>query len=270
VVATIARRRWDTRWSVDILVADVDQAAATTVEHGGTVTGTVTVSPHELPRFRSAVIADPHGARLSLSQLWLQVSSLTRTSRECSETVSGGRDRCGRRRRRRRAIVATNGELRLPGNARRLNGRTRSSSPVTQLTGHPLLASEGSARERLLRLLEAVCQTTDDHADLLTGLDAATLNAIYHEEGDDSLTRADFVAPIVRLLRDGALDGSLRTLSDPDEAATVLYAQVSCTYLHLRQEHRWAAQRATRAVTELALQGVEGWRPNDDESEGHP
>jgi predicted enzyme related to lactoylglutathione lyase len=52
-------------WSVDILVADVDQASATTVEHGGTVT----VSPHALPRFRTAVIADPHGARRSLSQL---------------------------------------------------------------------------------------------------------------------------------------------------------------------------------------------------------
>jgi predicted enzyme related to lactoylglutathione lyase len=55
----------DPRWGVEILVADVDQAAATAVEHGGTVT----VSPHELPRFRSTVIADPAGARLSLSQL---------------------------------------------------------------------------------------------------------------------------------------------------------------------------------------------------------
>jgi predicted enzyme related to lactoylglutathione lyase len=52
-------------WTVEFLVADVDQAAATTVEHGGVVM----VSPHELPRFRNAVIADPHGARLSLSQL---------------------------------------------------------------------------------------------------------------------------------------------------------------------------------------------------------
>jgi predicted enzyme related to lactoylglutathione lyase len=55
----------DPRWSVEILVADVDQAAANTVEHGGTVT----VSPHDLPRFRSAVIADPNGAPLSLNQL---------------------------------------------------------------------------------------------------------------------------------------------------------------------------------------------------------
>jgi AcrR family transcriptional regulator len=119
----------------------------------------------------------------------------------------------------------------------------------------PLLASEGSARDRLERVLQAVCRTTDQHADLLTGLDSAMLNAIYHEEGDDALTRSEFVAPIVRLLRDGALDGSLRTFPDPDEAATVLYTQVSYTYLHLRREHRWSAERATHAVTEIALLG---------------
>jgi AcrR family transcriptional regulator len=122
----------------------------------------------------------------------------------------------------------------------------------------PLLASDGSARDRLERVIVAICQTTDDHADLLTGLDAATLAAIYHEEGEDALTRSDFVAPIVRLLRDGALDGSLRTFSDPDEAATVLYTQASYTYLHLRHEHHWPAARATRAVTDLALHGLAG------------
>jgi AcrR family transcriptional regulator len=120
----------------------------------------------------------------------------------------------------------------------------------------PILTSEGTARERLQRMLEAICQTTDEHADLLTGLDAATLNAIYHEERDDALTRSEFVAPIVRLLRDGALDGTLRTFSDPDEAATVLYTQISYTYLHLRREHRWRAERATKAVTEFALLGA--------------
>jgi len=65
VVAVMHAADGDARWIVEILVADVDQAAATTVEHGGIVT----VSPHELPRFRNAVIADPAGARLSLSQL---------------------------------------------------------------------------------------------------------------------------------------------------------------------------------------------------------
>jgi AcrR family transcriptional regulator len=120
----------------------------------------------------------------------------------------------------------------------------------------PILTSEGDAQTRLVRVLEAVCETTEAHADLLVGLDAAALNAIYHEEGDESLTRAEFVAPIVRLLRDGELDGSLRAFADPDEAATVLYVQISYTYLHLRREHRWSAERTTRAVVDLALEGL--------------
>jgi predicted enzyme related to lactoylglutathione lyase len=65
LVAVMRAADGDAHWSVEFLVADVDQAAATTVEHGGTVT----VSPHEIPRFRNVVIADPRGAQLSLSQL---------------------------------------------------------------------------------------------------------------------------------------------------------------------------------------------------------
>jgi len=120
----------------------------------------------------------------------------------------------------------------------------------------PIVAGEGDARTRLERVLEGVCATTDARAELLAGLDNATLNAIYHEEGDEALTRAEFVAPIVRLLRDGALDGSLRAFAAPEEAATVLYVQISYTYLHLRREHRWSAERAAAAVVEMAGRGL--------------
>jgi AcrR family transcriptional regulator len=120
----------------------------------------------------------------------------------------------------------------------------------------PILAGEGDARTRLTRALEAVCTTTEARADLLAGIDAAARNAIYHEPGEEALTRSEFVAPIVRLLRDGALDGSLRDFADPEEAATVLYNQVSWTYLHLRREHRWSAEHAARAVIDLAMGGV--------------
>ena len=119
----------------------------------------------------------------------------------------------------------------------------------------PILAQDGDARTRLERVLEGLCAITDARADLITGLDDATLNAIYHEEGDAPLTRPEFAAPIARLLRDGRLDRSLRAFPDPDEAATVLYAQVSYTYLHLRREHGWPAERASAAVLDLALEG---------------
>jgi AcrR family transcriptional regulator len=120
----------------------------------------------------------------------------------------------------------------------------------------PILAGDGDARTRLTRALEALCASRDARADWLAGLDAAARNAIYHEAGDEALTRSEFVAPIVRLLRDGALDGSLRELPDVEEAATVLYNQVVWTYQHLRRDHRWSAERATRAVIDLAVDGL--------------
>ncbi|WP_216094037.1 TetR/AcrR family transcriptional regulator [Jiangella alba] len=120
----------------------------------------------------------------------------------------------------------------------------------------PVLAGPGDARTRLTAAFEVFCAITDERADLMAGLDDPTLNAIYHDPGDDSLTRTEFTAPIVRLLRDGALDGSLRPFTDPDETATVLYVQVCETYRHLRREHRWPAKRATDAVLGLALHGL--------------
>jgi AcrR family transcriptional regulator len=120
----------------------------------------------------------------------------------------------------------------------------------------PVLAGDGDARTRLTAALEAICAVTDERSDLLAGLDDPTLNAIYHDPGDDTLTRSEFTAPIVRLLRDGALDGSLRAFADPEQTATVLYVQVTETYLHLRREHRWPAQRSTDAVLDLTLHGL--------------
>jgi AcrR family transcriptional regulator len=120
----------------------------------------------------------------------------------------------------------------------------------------PILSDEGDARIRLTLALQAVCATTEARADVLAGLDEAARDAIYHEAGDEAMTRPEFVAPIVRLLRDGALDGSLRVFETPEETATVIYNQVSWTYLHLRLEHRWSAEHASQAVIDLAIHGV--------------
>ncbi len=121
----------------------------------------------------------------------------------------------------------------------------------------PILAADGDARARMILALEALCATTEARMDLLTGLDNAALNAIYHEEGDEPLTRGQFAGPFARLLRDGAVDGSLRAVPNPDEAATVLYAQISYTYLHLRREHGWSAERTTSAVIDMAMRGLD-------------
>jgi len=53
------------RWDVDFWVQDAEATAAHAVGLGGRVL----VAPHDRPPFRSAVLADPGGARFSISQL---------------------------------------------------------------------------------------------------------------------------------------------------------------------------------------------------------
>jgi uncharacterized protein len=52
-------------WSINFWADDVDAIAATAAAHGGSVVA----MPTDGPGFREAVVADPEGARLSVSQL---------------------------------------------------------------------------------------------------------------------------------------------------------------------------------------------------------
>jgi predicted enzyme related to lactoylglutathione lyase len=54
-------------WSVDFWIADADAAAGKTAALGGTVIA----PPHDTAGFRRAILADPHGAAFSVSQLVL-------------------------------------------------------------------------------------------------------------------------------------------------------------------------------------------------------
>lgn len=65
VVAAMIVDDRDAAWTVDVWVRDADAVAARTAELGGAVA----VAPREIPGFRNAVISDPQGAVLSVSQL---------------------------------------------------------------------------------------------------------------------------------------------------------------------------------------------------------
>lgn len=131
----------------------------------------------------------------------------------------------------------------------------------------PTLTAPGTGAERLERALSATCHVADEHARLLTGLFADD-GGLFHdvesappEERDQAVaTRAVFVEPIARLLRDGLADGSLQ-VADADETATVLFNQVGWTFLALRQGQRWPAERARQAVVGLAVAGVRSPAP---------
>jgi AcrR family transcriptional regulator len=118
----------------------------------------------------------------------------------------------------------------------------------------PALTALGSGRDRLEAALDALVDQTEANLDLLLALRSQT-DRVFHNPGEEALTRDVFTQPLERLLADGAADGSLREL-DAAEAGTVLFNQVGWTYVHLRTGHRWHPERAKRAVLDLALRGV--------------
>ncbi len=120
------------------------------------------------------------------------------------------------------------------------------------------LTSPGSAADRLRTLLDTLFDLADRHLALLAGLfDGPT--AIFHIGGDDSdhdlITRLEYTEPFERILRDGALDGTL-TSNDPTTDAELLFNTAGWTYIHLRRSHQWPNDRARPAVTRIATSFV--------------
>ena len=127
----------------------------------------------------------------------------------------------------------------------------------------PALAQSGTARERLRAALEALCDTADDHLHLLAGMFLAH-GEVFHQPGPDALVVDVFAEPIERLLRDGAVDGSLRDLP-PEVTATVLFNLVGWGYIHLRAAHEWKPGATRSAIIDLVMAGVQN-RDRKDET----
>ncbi len=123
----------------------------------------------------------------------------------------------------------------------------------------PALAGPGNARERLRAALEALCDTADDHLQLLAGMFLAH-GEVFHQPGPDALVVDVFAEPFARLLRDGAADGSLRD-RPPEVTATVLFNLVGWGYIHLRAAHEWKPGPTRDAVIDVVMAGLE--RPDD-------
>ncbi len=124
----------------------------------------------------------------------------------------------------------------------------------------PALTASGCACDRMELALEAMCVAAEDSLELLVALRSRT-DAIFHAEGPEALTRSVYTEPLERLLRDGALDGSLREV-DPLETATVLFNMVGWTYVHLRTGHGWNPERCSRATIDVALGGLRVGAPS--------
>lgn len=131
------------------------------------------------------------------------------------------------------------------------------------------LSAPGSAAERLDRLWAASYAAADDHLQFLAGMFAGSDSPFHrHIAGDGEIdTDAVFVAPIERLLLDGALDGSLLPVDDPHESAVLMFNAGMWTYVHLRLAHRWSRRRA-RDATQRVLDGLAS--PSPDRAANRP
>ncbi len=120
----------------------------------------------------------------------------------------------------------------------------------------PALTSPGNARERFEQACEALCDLSERHLRLLEGLSDVDRAVVFHDPGENALTRAEITAGLIRLLRDGVAERTLQVGDSPEETATVVFNLIGGTYRHLRAGHGWPPERARRAVVEIAVRGV--------------
>ena len=121
----------------------------------------------------------------------------------------------------------------------------------------PVLTAPEPAGDRLTAALRVLCDLAEENLGLLLALDAQASAQIFHAAGTgEVLTRDVYTEPLERLLRDGLNEGSVRTVSDPTQTATVLFNLVGWTYIHLRSGHGWRPERARDGILDLALHGL--------------
>lgn len=116
----------------------------------------------------------------------------------------------------------------------------------------PALTGEGTGAARLRDALEALCNVAERNLSLLGASDTA-----FHEAAEARSPRpTSALAPIKRLLQDGAHDGSLHFTEPVGELATVVFNTVCWTYVHLRLRHEWSPRRARSGLLDLVLRGL--------------
>lgn len=119
----------------------------------------------------------------------------------------------------------------------------------------PAMTGSESGAVRLRAAVGAELELTEQNLALLEALDAISHAVLYHEASVCGVRRS-YIDPYVRILLDGAADGSLRPVAEPEEVATVLFTMIGPTYRHLRYRHDWSVQQTRAYLVDFASAGV--------------
>jgi AcrR family transcriptional regulator len=119
----------------------------------------------------------------------------------------------------------------------------------------PVLTASGTARQRLELALATLCEVAERHLDLLLASDSA-----FHRAWAELRPKYSFLSPFIRILEEGASDGTLNTLGEKREVADLLFNTVCWPYVHLRGRHRWPAAEASGRVIGLVVDGIAAGR----------
>lgn len=119
----------------------------------------------------------------------------------------------------------------------------------------PAVTSSEPAAVRLRLAIGAELDLTEQNLALLEALDAVRHAVLYHEASPSGV-RQSYIDPYARILIDGAADGSLREVSEPEEVATVVFTMIGPTYRHLRYRHHWPERQCRWYLLDFALAGL--------------
>ena len=114
----------------------------------------------------------------------------------------------------------------------------------------PVMAAEGTARERLAALITALCNVIDRHLPLVLASDT-----VFHQ-GEPGTRPINYLDPFVQLVQQGNEDGSLYPRGRLDDVAQMVFNSVAWTYSHMRGRHHWSRDRARRLMLDLVLRGI--------------
>lgn len=119
------------------------------------------------------------------------------------------------------------------------------------------IESDGNARERLLAVIEAQLQMMSEQPAVCRALIADLGRAARLPDIGEALTNA-FYTPVETLLRDGAADGSLRTVDDPLATSVAIFGAIVISGLsHLVIGAGLPVREVVERLTELLFVGLD-------------